>query len=71
MEQNLELAAAAGASSILYAFPLPEGTAEGELPDGPFVLACPLGGWASKQWPMESYAALARRLQEDCGCLWC
>jgi heptosyltransferase-1 len=27
------------------------------------VLACPLAGWGSKQWPLEYYAAIAKRLQ--------
>jgi heptosyltransferase-1 len=67
VDRNLELAAATGASSMLYAFPLPEGTAEGELPEGEFVLASPLGGWAAKQWPMEFYRALARRLDAELG----
>ncbi len=64
VEQNLELAAAAGASSILCAFPLPDGAPEGELPEGRFVLACPFGGWAAKQWPLEFYGLLAQRLAE-------
>jgi heptosyltransferase-1 len=32
------------------------------LPQGPFVLACPLAGWGSKQWPLEYFAELAGRL---------
>src|SRR5438105_5376083 len=40
--RNLELAADAGAVSILRTFPLPDGAPEGELPDTPFVLASPL-----------------------------
>jgi len=43
---------------------LPEGAPEGDLPPGDFLLACPLAGWPSKQWPLESYerlAALVRR----------
>jgi heptosyltransferase I len=67
VDRNLELAAAAGASSTLYAFPLPPGIAEGRLPEGRFVLACPLGGWTAKQWPMEYYDALARRLNDEVG----
>ena len=42
VDNNLELAAAAGASSLLRVFPLPEGRPEGVLPEGQFVLACPL-----------------------------
>jgi len=67
VDRNLELAAAAGASSLLRTFPLPEGSAEGDLPSGDFVLASPLAGWAGKQWPLEFYPALARRLREELG----
>jgi len=62
VDRNLELAAAAGASSLLHTFSLPEGSPEGNLPDGKFVLASPLAGWGSKQWPIEFYQALAARL---------
>ena len=67
VDRNLELAAAAGASSILYTFPLPAGRAEGELPAGDFVLASPFAGWAGKQWPLEYYTLLAQLLQRDLG----
>jgi heptosyltransferase-1 len=62
VDRYLELVAAAGASNLLRTFPLPPGKPEGTLPEGPFVLACPLAGWGSKQWPMEHYAELARLL---------
>lgn len=62
VDRNLELAAAAGASSLLKIFPLPEGEPEGELPEGDFVLASPLGGWPAKQWPLACYGELARLL---------
>ncbi len=62
VDQNLELAAAAGASNIVRAFPLPEGSAEGDLPGGDFVLTSPLAGWGSKQWPLEFYSDLAQRI---------
>jgi heptosyltransferase-1 len=62
VESNLQLAAAAGASSLLRVFPLPEGRPEASLPDGKFVLACPLAGWGSKQWPFEFYADVAQGL---------
>jgi heptosyltransferase-1 len=65
VDRNLDLAHAAGASSILRTFPLPPGTPEHTLPAGDFVLACPLAGWASKQWPLEFYSALARRLRTE------
>ncbi|MBZ5608120.1 MAG: glycosyltransferase family 9 protein [Acidobacteriia bacterium] len=67
VDRNLELAAAAGASSILRTFPLPAGAPEGDLPEGDFVLASPLAGWGAKQWPLENYAALAEKLRHDCG----
>lgn len=62
VDKNLELARAAGAQYRLHEFPLPEGEPEGELPAGPYVLACPLAGWASKQWPLEFYSDVAARL---------
>jgi heptosyltransferase-1 len=62
VDRNLELAAACGAGNSEIEFPLPQGIPEGELPDGPFVLASPLAGWRSKQWPIENYGALAKRL---------
>lgn len=65
VERNLELAAATGASAIVRSFSLPEGTPEGDLPEGDFVLASPLAGWVSKQWPLAYYEALAQRLWDD------
>jgi heptosyltransferase-1 len=67
VDANLELAAAAGASTMLVTFPLPEGRPEGELPGGDFVLSNPLAGWGGKQWPMEFYRAVARRLNHELG----
>ncbi len=63
VDQYLEIAAAAGATNMLTTFPLPPGNPEGELPRGPFVLACPLAGWAAKQWPLEYYEELAAGLK--------
>ena len=62
VDQALGLAAAAVGSAAARSaqmFPLPPGAPEGTLPDGPFVLACPLAGWTSKQWPLEYYETLA------------
>jgi len=62
VDQALDLAAgAAGAGKVRSAamFPLPPGIPEGILPDEPYVLACPLAGWISKQWPLEYYETLA------------
>lgn len=67
VERNLELAAAAGASCRLVAFPLPAGKPEGELPEGGFVLASPLAGWPAKQWPLEYYPELARLIRQELG----
>lgn len=67
VDRNLELAAAAGASTMLLKFPLPEGIAEGELPAGDFVLSSPQAGWGAKQWPLEFYQVLARRLRGELG----
>jgi heptosyltransferase-1 len=62
VDRNLDLARAAGATHRVIAFPLPAGAPEQPLPEGDFVLACPLAGWGSKQWPLEFYSALAKRL---------
>ncbi len=67
VDRNLELAAAAGATSLLNSFPLPAGRSEGQLPESDFVLASPMAGWRSKQWPLEHYAVLAARLREELG----
>ena len=70
VDKNMELAAfattsfasAASFSTDKREFPLPPGQPEGSLPDRPFVLACPFAGWGSKQWPLEYWADLAKRL---------
>jgi heptosyltransferase I len=62
VDRNLELAAAAGASAAVRVFPIPPGCAEASLPDGKFVLASPLAGWRSKQWPLEMYEEVASKL---------
>jgi heptosyltransferase-1 len=67
VDKNLDLAAAAGAATLLRTFPLPAGRPEGALPPGDFVLASPLAGWRAKQWPIEHYQALAARLQAELG----
>ena len=67
VEQNLDLAAAAGAASLLRTFAIPNGTPDPALPDGDFVLANPLAGWRSKQWPLEFYGVLATRLKLEFG----
>jgi heptosyltransferase-1 len=67
VEMNLDLAGGAGASRMLRSFPLPPGQAEGNLPNGDYVLASPLAGWRSKQWPIEHYHTLAARLVRELG----
>ena len=68
VDRNLDLAAAAGAvRDGSPGFPLPPGRPEGDLPAGDFVLASPLAGWASKQWPLAHYRALAGRLRSELG----
>jgi len=67
VDQYLDLAAAAGASRLVRTFPIPPGAPEGELPSDPFVLASPLAGWGAKQWPLEFYSELGRRLRDECG----
>ena len=65
IRRSISAAAASGMASLRSAqtFPLPSGAPEGTLPDGPFVLACPLAGWTSKQWPLEYYEALANMIR--------
>jgi heptosyltransferase-1 len=67
VDQALDLAAGAGASNLVRAFPLPPGRREGRLPEEPFALASPLAGWTSKQWPLEHYEALATMLRRKLG----
>jgi heptosyltransferase-1 len=67
VDQALDLAAGAGASNLVRAFPLPPGRCEGRLPEGPFALASPLAGWGSKQWPLEYYGRLAVLLRDKLG----
>jgi heptosyltransferase I len=67
VDRNLELAASAGATAALKKFWLPAGTPEGVLPESDFVLASPLAGWRSKQWPIEYYRDLAEKLRRELG----
>lgn len=67
VDQALDLAAGAGASNLVRAFPLPAGAPEGRLPDVPFALASPMAGWTSKQWPLEYYAKLSAMLRDKLG----
>jgi heptosyltransferase-1 len=70
VDRNMELAAACGGAGGERAprnFPLPQGRAEGDLPPGDFVLASPLAGWKSKQWPLAHYRELASLLHRELG----
>ncbi len=67
VDRNLDLARAAGAAASLRVFSLPPGRCEALLPAGDFVLASPFAGWRAKQWPLEHYRALARRLKAELG----
>ncbi len=70
VDRNMELAAACagpGGERAARVFPLPPGSAEGDLPAGDFVLASPLAGWKSKQWPISHYRTLAARLRRELG----
>jgi heptosyltransferase-1 len=67
VDRLLDLAAAAGATRRAVRFPLPPGTPEGRLPASPFILASPLAGWLSKQWPLEFYTRLALLLESRLG----
>ena len=67
VDQYLDLASAAGATTLLRTFPIPAGRPEGDLPAGPFVLASPLAGWGAKQWPIEFYSALGLMIEEEFG----
>jgi heptosyltransferase-1 len=67
VEKNLALAAAAGADHGEVLFPLPQGRPQPDLPSGDFVLASPVAGWKSKQWPPEYYARLAELLRRRGG----
>jgi len=67
VDRHLELAAAAGATRILRSSALPPGRPEGNLPEGGFVLASPLAGWGSKQWPLAHFRSLGERLRDELG----
>ncbi len=62
VDQNIELAMAAGSANVVRAFPLPQGIPEGRLPREDFVLASPFAGWRSKQWPRAHYVRFAELL---------
>ena len=65
VERNLQLIAAAGASTLDASAWIPPGRQEGRLPEGPFVLASPFAGWTGKEWPLEAYEQVARALNRE------
>lgn len=65
VQRNLQLVSIAGARVQTQEAWIPAGRPDGELPSGPFVLTSPFAGWASKQWPMPSYDALAEILNKE------
>jgi heptosyltransferase-1 len=67
VDRALDLARAAGAMNFTQESPLPPGESEGDLPEKPFVLASPLAGWMSKQWPLEYFDQLAAIVQREAG----
>jgi heptosyltransferase-1 len=67
VDRALDLAAATGATILTKDFCVPAGKPEADLPDSPFVLACPFAGWVSKQWPLEYFDRLGAMLQRETG----
>lgn len=67
VDRNLELAEAAGARRGSIDCPVPRGRPEGELPARGFILASPLAGWPSKQWPLHNFGVLGQLLNEKLG----
>jgi len=61
VERNLDLAAAAGASSILRTFPLPNGDRRAACQRAIFVLASPLAGWGGEAVAARILRGLARK----------
>jgi heptosyltransferase I len=65
--RNMDLVSSLGIGA-LPELPLgPKGFPEGVLPQEDFVLAAPYAGWKSKQWPIERYVEIGKRLREKRG----
>ena len=62
VERAVQLAEAAGARQPTFEAWIPPGQPEGDLGREPFVLTSPFAGWPGKEWPLEAYDELARRL---------
>ena len=65
--RNLELVASLGFTKSDKILQGPTGFPEGNLPPGDFVLAAPYAGWKSKQWPIERYIEIGKRLEQSFG----
>ncbi len=65
--RNLELVASLGITKSDKTLQCPTGFPEGSLPPGDFVLAAPYAGWKSKQWPIERYIEIGKRLEQNFG----
>lgn len=65
VQSNLQLAAAAGADQLTSRAWLPAGEPDGTLPACPYILASPFAGWIGKEWPLQRYSELARRLRKQ------
>lgn len=62
--RNLDLVASLGLNAPPRTLG-PKGFPEGKLPAGKFVIAAPYAGWKSKQWPIERYIEIGKRLKEQ------
>jgi len=56
-----------GSQDTAVEFPLPQGECSATLPPGDFVLATPVAGWGSKQWPGRHYAQFAGLIHQGLG----
>ena len=65
--RNLELVSSLGIAQSNATLRGPAGFPEGKLPEGDFVLAAPYAGWKSKQWPIERYIEIGKRLDQTFG----
>ena len=72
VERNLDAAEALGCGRgpVAFDFGLTDAdraSVESLLPDGPFAVLLPGTNWATKRWPIESFAALVDPLRERFG----
>ena len=65
VERNVQLVEAAGGRRLTHTAWIPPGAPEDSTPEGPFILAAPFAGWAGKEWPLEKYEALGKRLHAE------